>query len=195
MRVLRAGAVGDVVSEQETRDRYAELSRLARAGHQTPDLSPEAVDAVIAQDRAGMHVKVVEFVDLEDGRRIFADCGLGYTSGPLRSFGLPPDALPPTLPHPWAVTSLEEVRRDIQFTIEADADDLVPWKEVDEDLTGRLGAQAAGVGAEWLRSRWARLIDAAAAEGIALTPAELEAAPFEVELTERLVAERDSHGI
>ena len=39
----------------------------------------------------------------------------------------------------------------------------------------------------------ARFVDAAAAEGVTVTPAALEAAPFEVELTARLLAERAKH--
>jgi hypothetical protein len=193
VEIVRTGAVGDVESEAEVRAQYARWSRLVREGEQVPDLSPAEVEAEVARRRTGCHVGVVEFLDLADGRRIVADCGLGYSTSPMRAYGVASGEQPPVVPHPSAATSLDEMRELVLFVIEADADDLIPWSEANEHLSGREAAEAAGVGADWLRSRWSRLVSAAAAAGVAVSPAQLEAAPFEVELSDRFLAERERH--
>jgi hypothetical protein len=193
VEIARTGAVGDIESEEEVRAGYARMSRLAREGEQVPDLSPAQVEAALAERRTGYHVGVVEFLEVADGRRIVADCGLGYSGGRLRAFGVSPGEEPPVLPHPWALTSLDDLRDSIRMVIEADADDVVTWSAANEDLSGRDAAEAAGVGADWLRVRWSRLVYAAAAADVTVSPAQLEAAPFVVELTDRLLAERERH--
>jgi hypothetical protein len=193
MEITRTGAVGDIVTEDEMRAQYARMSRLAREGQQVPDLSPAEIEEELAQRRKGRDVSVVEFLELADGRRITSDCGLGYSAWPLWSVGVAAGEEPPELRHPWSVTTLDDLQTDIRFVIEADADDVLEHAEFDEDLTGHAAATAVGLGDEWLRVRWARLLDAAAAEGVTLTPEMLEAAPFEVELTDRLLAERQRH--
>lgn len=75
--------------------------------------------------------------------------------------------------------------------MEADADDVLEDAEFEGHVTGYAAAISVGLGDVWVRIRWARLIDAAASEGVALAPAEPESAPFEVEFTDRLVAERE----
>src|SRR3954471_13267935 len=68
-----------------------------------------------------------------DGR---AHPELGYSTGPLRAFGVAPGEDPPEAPHPWAVTTLDEVREAIRCVIEADADDVLEDAEFDDDLPG-----------------------------------------------------------
>ena len=189
VRVVRTGAVGDITTEAELREQFARFSRLAREGHQVPDMSPADVEAELAYRRTVCDVSVVEFLELSDGRRISADCGLGYTT----AFGLSPGADAPELPNPWAATTLDALRDGIQFVVEADADDLLEGAASDDDLSGYAAAAAVGVGDAWIRSRWARLVNAAAAEGVTVAPEELQAAPFEAGFTDRLLAERARH--
>jgi hypothetical protein len=192
MRIVRTGAVGDIETEEEMRARFARWSQLAREGQQVPDMAPAEIAAELAERRKYQDVVIIEFLDLDDGRRITADCGLGF-SARVGRFGVPPREDSPPLPHPWAVTSLDELREEIQGVVEADADEMLEGAEIDEDRSGHAAAVAAGLESEWLGVRWTRLVLAAAAERIAVTPQELALAPFEVELTDRLLARRESH--
>jgi hypothetical protein len=193
MRIARTGAIGDIETEDEQRAQYARWSRLAREGHQVPDYSPAEIESELALRSKGYDVGIVEFLELTDGRRITAPPELGYSAGWASTVSVPHGEAPPEVAHPWSATTPDEVRETIRCVVEADADDVLEDADFDEGLSGYAAAAAAGLGDDWLRVRWARLAMAAATEGISVSPEELQAAPFEVELTERLLAERERH--
>lgn len=185
--ILHVGAIGDVMSDDEFRAKRRRWTELAAEGHQTPSYTAAEIEAELESFHRTMSVEVREFADLADGRRIIDDSGLGFSSS-AGAFG----DFSGEIPHPWAGTSDEDLEDSIRFVVEADADDELPdHADLPAHAHRELSfARRPDLRPVWLSVRWARLIAAAAAEGVTLTADALEAAPFVFEFTDRLLATR-----
>jgi hypothetical protein len=143
VRVIALGAWCDYVTENEERDR---LSRLVptdvgarpnsepHPGRWAP-INEQAIEEALENFRHGLHFRVQEFADLDDGRRITLHDERGYsTSGPA---------------DPWRFQTPESIEADVRTTVLPDDDDGEehPW----EWLVELLHAHDVDVSVEQLR--------------------------------------------
>ncbi len=158
VRLTGVGALVDFMSEDEHRAQMIRFTRLAREGQQTPAYSPSEMEEEILDRRRSLDIEAREFVDLADGRRLVSEDRLGFSS---RRSDVVLDEHGHAQPDPWQDADREDIEQTVRMVVRRDSTNSV--------------------------DRWNRLREEMETRGVALTVAELEALPFVLELSDRLL--------